>query len=1057
MQVRRVTGAVVGRPVELAAIQQELAMARGGTLAGITVEGEPGIGKTRLLLAAAEIAAAQGFVTVAVAADEEIQGPFLLARSIVGSSEGIAAASGTPAAEAIERGVAALSGGDDPGLDTLPPDRKLLRAMDLAAIAVQRLAAQRPVALLIDDLQWADDDSLRLLRYIVRADAGSPIFLMGAIRPEEFALVTEAVNLVADMERLGMVHRLKLSRFTQIESGEFLRQVLGGRVDPGAAATMHAQAEGVPFIVEELAHSYRDAGMVQEIDGTWTLAKNADRLIPSAVRTLISRRAAHLPDDTKELLAEAAVLGRRFSLKDLAALREKLGEGEVSHGALDDAMAPAVADGLLVQHAEDSAADYSFSHDQVREFASATLTPARRRAIHGSIVDLLLTGDPAPESLPLLAHHAKAAGNAAICVRFSIQATRNALGANAPEEVLRVVDLSLPAASSSQDRLALLKARDEALDMLRRSNDRLQGLAELAALAEAMGDAHLEMDVQLRRVAALRLSEEWDQAAELARGVRHRAGEARDRRIELAACLELGQALVHVPLGEAFSISTNDVDLDAAEEAYLGASELAEELKDEASLAAATRELGVIAMARGRAWFVERVMAGEHMQFAARVAAGEPLQEVLDSLPIAPVMNEAGERFERALQLFERVGDRRGAMASVIAMAYLSWAPDIHFGSGAGRHIEEIRRLSSRMDAFAKESERALADAQMLYGAHVFSRAKVVPDLAVSRGEEAFRQARVIGDRALEFLAAGGTALAHLDLGEEEEAKTWVDRAASVAAEAPTPFRARMLETWRGALSASAGDAAGMRTHLERAVQLATEQGLSAARCEALAHLALEATRFGADGNDDELLSLAESAANEARGLAELLEGHAPWGAQAQAALARVALARGDEEEAVRGAMSVIAALQSALHEDVHVEVMIPVAEVLMAAGSEAEQQLIQFFLQLMLTLTAQRTLDEEVRVRWFRGPVGRRLVELAGPLDEMAMRPAAADGSHTVDERDTELLKLLTEGLTNREIAQRLGEEEQAVARQLAEMFARIGTPSRSEATAFAFRERVV
>ena len=159
----------------------------------------------------------------------------------------------------------------------------------------------------------------------------------------------------------------------------------------------------------------------------------------------------------------------------------------------------------------------------------------------------------------------------------------------------------------------------------------------------------------------------------------------------------------------------------------------------------------------------------------------------------------------------------------------------------------------------------------------------------------------------------------------------------------------------------------------------------------------------------------------------------------------------------MRGAMSVIAALQSALHEDVHVEVMLPVAEVLMAAGSEAEQQLIQFFLQMMLALTAQRTLDEEVRVRWFRGPVGRRLVELAGSLDEMAMRPAAAGGAHTVDERDTELLKLLTEGLTNREIAQRLGEEEPAVARRLAEMFARIGTPSRSEATAFAFRERVV
>src|SRR2546430_43420 len=106
--------------------------------------------------------------------------------------------------------------------------------------------------------------------------------------------------------------------------------------------------------------------------------------------------------------------------------------------------------GLLVQHAEESPADYSFSHDQVREFAAAGLAPARRRAIHGAIVQLLLLGEPAPESLPLLAHHAKAAGDAPVCIRFSIQATRNALAASAPEEVLRVVELALPTASTPQ-------------------------------------------------------------------------------------------------------------------------------------------------------------------------------------------------------------------------------------------------------------------------------------------------------------------------------------------------------------------------------------------------------------------------------------------------------------------------------------------------------------------------------------------------------------------------------------------------------------------------------
>ena len=1053
LQARRVTGAVVGRPVELAAIQQELAAARMGRLAGVTVEGEPGIGKTRLLLAARELAYSQGFTTIGVAADEELRGPFLLARSIVGSSEAAEVASTPATREALARSLDALSGRDDPGLERLPADRKLLRTFDLGAIALQALAAERPLALLIDDLPWGDDDSLRLLRYIVRADAASPIFLMAAIRPQELAFVNEAVTLIADMERVGMVRRLKLNRFTQIETIEFLRQVLGGKVETTTGATMHAQAEGVPFIVEELAHTYRDAGMIQEIDGVWTLARGAERLVPSSVRTLISRRAARLPEETRASLAEAAVLGRHFSLKDLQAVKIQLGEGESELESLAETLGPGVAAGLLLEHPDGSPADYSFAHEQVREFAAAALTPARRRTIHAAIVELLLADEPTPESLPLLAHHARAAGNAPDAVRFSTQAARNALAAHAPEEVLRVVELALLVASAPQDRVALLMARDEAFAMLRRPGDRLEGLAELAALAEALGDSHLELDVLLRRAEAFRVSEEHERAAELARQVRGLAASSGDRPAELAACLELGQDLLRTAIGEAYSLSFLDIDPDGAEEAYGRAAELAEELRDDSDLAAALRELGVIDLGRVRAYFAERMQAGEGVEIMRRVTQGE---DILGDTPVAPFAKSAAERFQRALELYERVGDRRGAMSSIIAMAYLSWGADIHFGSGAARHIEEIRRLASREHTLTKESERALSEAQMVYGAHVFARAKVIPDLAVSRGEEAYRQAQRIGDRSLEFAAAGGTALAHLDLGDVEEAQRWLHRAGATAAESPTPLRARQLETWRGLAHSVSGDAEGMRQHLERAVQLATEQGRPAARCQALARLAIEAARLGAERTDDELLSLAERSANDARALMDLLPGHPPWGAQADAAIAQVALARGAPQEALEAARSASAAIVSAMHEDLYLDVMLPVARVYEVAGTEEEQQLLRSYLHTMLAMIAQRTFDEDVRVQWFRGPVGRELSRFAGQL-ETPVGVATDGGPGPVGESDTRLLRLLIEGRTNREIAEELGVTEDAVARRLGEMFARIGASSRAEATAFAFRERVV
>ena len=316
----------------------------------------------------------------------------------------------------------------------------------------------------------------------------------------------------------------------------------------------------------------------------WTLGRNAERLAPSAVRTLIQRRAAHLPVESKTALAEAALMGRNFSLKDLREVRLRIGEGGPDGDlvTLGDLMAPAVAAGLLVQQPEDSPADYTFPHEQVREFAADTLAPARRREIHGAIVQLLLTGEPAPETLPLLAHHARAAGDAQVCVRFSIEAAAAALAAHAPDEVLRVVEIALPQAATPQERLGLLTARDDALAMLRRPGDRLEGLSELAALAEALGDPAVDLDVTLRRSAALRLSQQEDRAAELAARVRTLAAERGDRPSELAACVALGQALLHAGLGEGFTPSAAEVDLDAAEEAYLRAAALAEELGDAA-------------------------------------------------------------------------------------------------------------------------------------------------------------------------------------------------------------------------------------------------------------------------------------------------------------------------------------------------------------------------------------------------------------------------------------------------------------------------------------------
>jgi tetratricopeptide (TPR) repeat protein len=1049
VQLRRATGSMIGRNAELAAFAQEIREAK-THLAAVTLEGEPGIGKTRLLLAAAELATAAGFTTIAVTADEEIRGPFLVARSLFAAPAIRDTAAGTPAETAVRRVVDAMSGRDEPGFAALSPDAKLLRAFDLAGIAVGALADIRPIALMIDDVQWADDDTLRMLRYVVRGDADRPIFLFLTVRPDEFAGVTEAVNFVADMERMGLVRRLRPNRFSTTETAELLKNVLGGPVEAASASAMQVQSEGVPFIVEELARTHREAGTLQLLDGQWKLGRNAARLVPSAVRTLIQRRAARLPEPTREVLSDAAILGRSFSLRDLRAVRGRFGaEGE----DLGDALRPAVEAGLLLQHPEGDAADYTFSHVQVRDFADAQLSQSRRRQVHGALVELLLEGgDPSAAGLPMLAQHALAAGDTERAAQFSIDAAAAALKSNAPEEALRLVEQALPVVSSSADRRTLLTCRDDAYAVLRKTSERLQGLAELGALAEALRDPELEFDVQLRRAAALRMSKDEDAAAELARRVATRAAASGDAATELRANLELGQAILRVPLGEAYNAVSSEVDIDAAEAAFGRAAELAEQLANERSLAAALRELGMLKVSRVRDWFVETNRTGVAFELAARIAAGESIDAVLGSQPIAPTVLESRALFERALAIFERLDDRTGVMSTVIAMAYGSYAPVIHLASSA-RHIEEIRRVTSRLTEFVTESERARQELQMLFGVHVYARAKIVPDLMLSRGEEAYRAARLLGDQAIEFSAAGGVALSHLELGDIEAAERWLGLAANVASASPSATRARQLELWRGTVRARAGDVEGMRRHLEQAVALAGSR--ASARCEGFARLAIEGARLGAAKKDEALLAIAEQAANDAKGLVTQLSGHPVWGPQADAALATIALARGDLPGAVAAAGAAIQALQDSFHEDGSLEIIVPVARALFAGGSEETKAFVLGYLRLVIARIAQGTLDEQIRVRWLRGPIGRELVELAGTLEATgaATESAGAFDLPDIDDVDRQLLRLLTEGDTNAEMVAKVGLEQDAVGVRLAKLLARLGVSNRAEATSLAFK----
>ncbi len=335
-------------------------------------------------------------------------------------------------------------------------------------------------------------------------------------------------------------------------------------------------------------------------------------------------------------------------------------------------------------------------------------------------------------------------------------------------------------------------------------------------------------------------------------------------------------------------------------------------------------------------------------------------------------------------------------MSTVIAMAYAQYGTVMHFTSSV-RHLEEIRRVTSRLSELVTESERARLDLQMLFGVHVWSRAKVVPDCGAfaRRGGPSRREAPGRPERSSSSPPAAWR-VTLLDLGDVEGAERWLGLAAAAASNAPSRTRSIQLETWRG-MVASGCRRRGRHAPPPREGRRDGQPRAAGppARCEALARLAIEAvaarrcvrTRRWRTGSGA-CVELVERSAAQVKELLPLLPGHAPWGAQADAALATVALARGDIETAAMAGGAAFQALQAALHEDVSLEIVIPAARAVLAGGPPEMQGFVRGFLQQTLARIAQGTADEKIRVRWLTGPVGRELVELAGPWRHRLRQP---------------------------------------------------------------------
>jgi predicted ATPase/class 3 adenylate cyclase len=1019
----RAEGPVVGRTKELEVVTQQLLATPSTGLRAVVVEGEAGIGKTRMLEATAELASSQEqpYWVLDVSADEELRGPFLLFRSLLGSPQMATVAREARAGEQLDAAQEAISG-RSPRMEGLNPQEQMLRTFDEVATTILAITRERPLLLMLDDLQWADDDSIQLVRYLVRTMGSAPVFLLISLRPYSDSATGGASKLIADLDRMRVTSVLRLQRLSQRESAELVENLLGAPADASTIESLHSRSEGVPFFLEELARAYREAEALQLLDGTWTMTKHSGPAIPSSIQTLVERRLAQLSPECRSRLADAGVLGRRFRLSDLARVLARVDStAPQADLQVGEDLQNAVDLGLIVAERTGSGYDFSFSHDQIRASLLASLPRQRKRDIHRAIAEHL-AAEGGSESLSMLAHHALEAGDHDLAIESGIRAAQTAISMSAPEEAVRLIDATLPAASEPEKRIEMLRIKDDALAVLDRGVERMANLAEMAALTGAVATPALDAEVRLRRASAARASEDYELAAELAQSVCVSAEGAEDQRLELAACLELGQALTRSPIGEGY-VPMSEIDLDAAEDAYHRALRIARELGTRSAEADALRELSFI-------------QGGRVKQLAMSLeASGSSKLEILMQGPEA--FAHAKELAEQALQIYEEIGDQQGSMSALITMAYSHVADPTAQGM-AGR-IEHVRALHHSRKGEVTESQSAIDEARGLYSIHSYARLNLQPGLALQRGREAFEAARAIGDRWLEALAAGGVAMTHLQLGDTDDCAAWLDRAATAAMAVASTSMARRLETWRGAHAAALGDVEEMTRHYRRAAELAGQRS-PGERCEAIAVLGFEYAQIAALGGDRSLFEKAKETALETIDASRQLQGRLPWEPLAHATLALVAEAGNDPATAADEARNALD-----FDGETFIFYFIPilwVAARTLIAGGEPEAPSLSAEIIGGLSYLTMAMAEPDIRSKWFANPIVREVGEIVGFDPDASLGTAELPGS-ALSEDDLNLLRELASGSA----ADRSGVDD---------LLAKLGVESENEAIQYAIKTGV-
>lgn len=615
----------VGRAREYQELMQALHAAQTGTGRVVLVEGEPGIGKSRLLQETLDYARGHGVLTLVTHCYQVEQAiPYQPVIDILDQALNTVPVNRFLALPPVYLAELATLSPEllelAPDLPNAAEDMSARQARRLRALhqCLELLAGDQGLVLAVDDVHWADHATWQFIHHLASHINTLPLLLICTYRAEEEVVSPDLATFVDSMVRTPQATRLALSRLSQDDTDIFLDHLTGSPTATKQLGTwLHSETDGNPFFVVSILQCLVEQRLLKEDRPVWQVdtqrfdGNDAMLALPDALRESVRVRLRRLPQPMRRVLEAAAVLGRRFDFATLAAV-----SGESGLPLLE--MVESLLQRQLLRETEDGES-YDFSHDKVREVVYTDLSSTRRVLLHhAAAMTMEETGGTRRERAASLARHYE-------------------LGQMWDKALYYLVD----AADCSRELFAVREAvqfYDRALDLTQRYPQ--------------VANAETLMDIYMRRgeVRALLGGQIQEAVADLKRVV-EAARESGDRvRLHTASSI----------LGQVYRMADQ---LDEATKYLTAALEICRAEGDQHSLANVLHHLGTVAWSAGNN-FHASLYHQEALEICARlgiedIVTVQALHGRAEAFCAAARPNQAMTMFEESLAMARRVGNRR--------------------------------------------------------------------------------------------------------------------------------------------------------------------------------------------------------------------------------------------------------------------------------------------------------------------------------------------------------------------------------------------------------------